>query len=130
MRPFWIHSGLSLLDVALSTVVLTAAFYLLLRYLPDQAPRPRAILIGALTSALLFAIGKHLIGLYLARGAVASAYGAAGSLIVTVLWVYYSSQILLLGAEVARSIHDPNAAADKAGEGRAALADATQKQPR
>lgn len=118
---------LSLLDVALSTAVLTAAFYLLIRYLPDQAPKPRAILIGALTSALLFAIGKHLIGLYLARGAVASAYGAAGSLIVTVLWVYYSSQILLLGAEVSRSVDNPDKAADKAAEGRAQVAAATSR---
>lgn len=118
---------MSLLDVALSTAVLTVAFYMLIRYLPDQAPKPRAIWIGALTSAVLFAIGKHLIGLYLARGAVASAYGAAGSLIVVVLWVYYSSQILLLGAEVSRSIDDPSRAADKAAEGRAQAAAATAR---
>jgi membrane protein len=56
--------------------------------------------LGALTSAILFAIGKHLIGLYLGRASVASAYGAAGSFVVVILWIYYSAQILLLGAEV------------------------------
>ena len=63
-------------------------------------------------------------GLYLARGAVASAYGAAGSLIVVVLWVYYSAQILLLGAEVARALDAPQRSRERAGAGSAEVAQA------
>lgn len=125
----WLSSALpvlepvmSVLDVVISTAVLTLAFWMLIRFLPERAPRRRAVWTGALVSALLFAIGKHLIGLYIARGAVASAYGAAGSLIVVVLWVYYSAQILLLGAEVARSLDAPERSAQRAREGDAALA--------
>ncbi len=88
------------LDLAVSTAVLTLAFAALIYFLPSARIRPRAIWIGALTSAVLFAIGKHLIGLYLGRASVASSYGAAGSFVVVIMWIYYSSQILLLGAEV------------------------------
>jgi membrane protein len=116
---------MSVLDIFISTGVLTLAFWMLIRFLPDVPPRPAAIWIGALTSAVLFAVGKHLIGLYLARGAVASAYGAAGSFIVVILWVYYSAQILLLGAEVARSIDDPGLASRKAEAGRETVAAAS-----
>jgi membrane protein len=95
---------LALLDVLLSTAVLVLAFAALLRWLPDTPPSWRAARWGALCSALLFAIGKHLIGLYLARAGVASAYGAAGSLVVVMLWVYYSAQILLFGAALGAAI--------------------------
>jgi hypothetical protein len=60
--------------------------------------------IGAACSAVLFAVGKHLIGLYLARASVASSYGAAGSFVVVMLWVYYSAQILLFGAALAATL--------------------------
>ena len=53
--------------------------------------------VGAMSSAVLFSLGKHLIGLYLVHASVASSYGAAGSFVVLMLWVYYSAQILLLG---------------------------------
>jgi membrane protein len=94
----------ALLDVALSTAVLVLAFAGLLRWLPDAPPSRRALWWGALTSALLFAIGKHLIGLYLARAGVASSYGAAGSIVVVMLWVYYSAQILLFGAALGAAL--------------------------
>jgi len=100
----------ALLDVAVSSGVLVVAFAALLRWLPDVPPSRRAIWWGAACSALLFAIGKHLIGLYLARASVASSYGAAGSFVVVMLWVYYSAQILLYGAALA-------AALDEAGPG-------------
>jgi membrane protein len=118
---------MSVVDIVISTAVLTVAFWLLIRFLPDVTPRRRAVWIGALVSALLFAIGKQLIGLYLARGAVASAYGAAGSFIVVVLWVYYSAQILLLGAEVARALDAPRRSAERADAGGAALAGASTR---
>jgi len=74
------------------------AFAALLRWLPDRPPRHRGLVISAVVSALLFTLGKNLIGLYLARAGVASSYGAAGSFVVVMLWVYYSSQIMLFGA--------------------------------
>jgi membrane protein len=100
-----VYAGLApliaLLDVAVSTVVIAVAFAALLRWLPDVPPSRRAVWAGAFCSALLFAIGKHLIGLYLARASVASSYGAAGSFVIVMLWVYYSAQILLYGAALA-----------------------------
>jgi membrane protein len=91
---------LAALDLLVSVGILTLAFAALIYFLPSARIRPRAVWLGALTSAILFSIGKHLIGLYLGRASVASAYGAAGSFVVLILWVYYSSQILLYGAEV------------------------------
>jgi membrane protein len=98
--------GLALLDVVVSTSVLMLAFAALLRWLPDLPPSRRAVWSGAACSAVLFAVGKHLIGLYLARASVASSYGAAGSFVVVMLWVYYSSQILLFGAALAAAIDE------------------------
>jgi membrane protein len=59
----------------------------------------RDVWIGAMITALLFNLGKFLLGLYLGRSSVASAYGAAGSLVIVLLWVYYSAQILFFGAK-------------------------------
>jgi membrane protein len=75
---------------------------LILRYVPDVQLRWRDVWQGALATAFLFTIGKALLGLYLAKTAVASAYGAAGSLIVVILWVYYSAMIFYFGAEFTR----------------------------
>ncbi|MGC4061507.1 MAG: YihY/virulence factor BrkB family protein [Aquabacterium sp.] len=95
---------LILLDWSSSIAVLTLAFAALLRWLPDAPPSWRAVWLGALSSAVLFSIGKNLIGLYLARASVASSYGAAGSFVVVMLWVYYSAQILLFGGAMAGSL--------------------------
>jgi membrane protein len=67
--------------------------------LPDVRIAWRNLWIGAAVTALLFTLGKSLIGFYLGHSAVASAYGAAGSLVVTLLWIYFSAQIVFLGAE-------------------------------
>ena len=75
---------------------------LILRYVPDVRLRWRDVWQGALATAVLFSIGKALLALYLGRTAVASAYGAAGSLIVVILWVYYSAMIFYFGAEFTR----------------------------
>lgn len=88
---------MGLVDVAVSTTVLAAAFAALLRWLPERRPSRLAVWVGALSSAVMFSVGKHLIGLYLVHASVASSYGAAGSFVVVMLWVYYSAQILLLG---------------------------------
>lgn len=69
------------------------------RILPDVDIAWRDVWVGAAVTALLFTLGKYLIGVYLGQSGVVSAYGAAGSLVVILMWVYYSSQIVLLGAE-------------------------------
>jgi membrane protein len=84
-----------LFDFAIVVLVLAVIF----KILPDAKIRWRDVWIGAVITALLFALGKWALGLYLGSGSAASAYGAASSLITLLLWVYYSSQILLFGAE-------------------------------
>jgi membrane protein len=87
------------LNFALSFAVTTFLFALIFKVLPDVRIRWRDVWIGAAVTALLFSVGRFLIGLYLGRSSVSSAYGAAGSLVVLLVWIYYSAQILLLGAE-------------------------------
>src|SRR5437016_12133677 len=79
--------------------VVVLLFAMIFKFLPDVKIRWRDVWIGAVMTAILFGIGKWLLGFYLGSGAAGSAYGAAGSLITLLLWVYYSSQILLFGAE-------------------------------
>lgn len=90
------------LNYIVSLAVTTALFAMLFKFLPDVELSWPDVVTGALVTAILFAIGKNLIGLYLGHSSTASAYGAAGSVLVLLLWVYYSSQILLLGAEFTR----------------------------
>ena len=75
---------------------------LLFRFLPDVRLRWRDVTTGAAVTAVLFTIGQQVIGLYLGQSAIASSYGAAGSMMILLLWVYYSCQILLFGAEFTR----------------------------
>ncbi|HZF09605.1 MAG TPA: YihY/virulence factor BrkB family protein [Thermoanaerobaculia bacterium] len=82
-----------------SFAVVTLLFAMIFRFLPDVRISWEDVWIGSAVTALLFEAGKFLIGLYLGRSSVTSAYGAAGSLVVILLWVYYSSQILFFGAE-------------------------------
>ena len=79
--------------------VITTLFAMIFKILPDVKTRWRDMWVGAVMTAVFFLIGKWALGLYLASGKAASAYGMAGSLITVLLWVYYSSQILLFGAE-------------------------------
>ncbi len=95
--PLW-----SLLNVAVSLLVYVALFALIFKLLPDAKMEWRDVWMGALLTATLFAVGKYLIGLYLGRSAVASGYGAAGSLVALIVWVYYSSIIVFVGAEAAK----------------------------
>jgi membrane protein len=80
-------------------VIVTAIFAMIFKILPNATTRWRDVWIGAVITALLFLIGKWALGIYLVSGTAASAYGAASSLITLLLWIYYSSQILLFGAE-------------------------------
>ena len=79
--------------------VIVSLFAMIFKFLPDAKIQWRDVWIGAVMTAILFGIGKWLLGLYLGSGAAGSAYGSASSLITLLLWVYYSSQILLFGAE-------------------------------
>lgn len=83
-----------------SFVFFALIFTLLFRYLPDRRQTWRTAWRGGLLAALLFEIGKELIGIYLGKSAVGSAYGAAGSLIVLLVWVYYSALITFVGAQI------------------------------
>jgi membrane protein len=88
-----------LIDVLLSFGLMTVMFALIYRYIPRVRVEWHDVWIGAAVTSLLFAIGKFAIGLYLGKSAVASSFGAAGSLVILMVWVYYSAQIFLFGAE-------------------------------
>lgn len=91
--------GWRILNALVSFGVITLLFGLIYKILPDADLSWRDVRVGAAMTALFFTIGKSLIGLYLGNSSVASAYGAAGSFVVLLLWIYYSAQILLFGAE-------------------------------
>ena len=77
----------------------TGLFALIYKFVPDVEVAWRDLWVGAFATALLFSIGKSLLGLYIGKTAPASAYGAAGSLVALVIWVYYSAQVVFFGAE-------------------------------
>ena len=89
-------------DIAVSLGLVTVLFAMIYKFMPRVRIDWRDVWTGAFLSALLFSAGKILIGLYLGKSSVASAFGAAGSLVVVLVWVYYSAQIFLLGAEFTR----------------------------
>jgi membrane protein len=93
-RPVWPY-----VDFAVSFAITTILFAAVFKILPDVYVAWRDVWLGAAVTAALFAIGKIAIGLYLGRSSFTSAYGAAGSFLVMLAWVYYSSQILFFGAE-------------------------------
>jgi membrane protein len=102
----WFGSFLSLpkvvlqsINILLSLLVITGLFALIFKVLPDARIAWSDVWVGAGLTAVLFTIGKFAIGLYLGKSDVGSAYGAAGSLVIVLVWVYYSVQILLYGAE-------------------------------
>lgn len=88
-----------ILNLAISFGVFTLLFALIYKFLPDVKITWKDVWIGSVITALLFAIGKFALGLYIGNGSVGSTYGAAGSVIVLLVWVYYSAQILFFGAE-------------------------------
>ncbi|ARS36787.1 YihY/virulence factor BrkB family protein [Pontibacter actiniarum] len=90
---------IKLLDFLISVGLITLLFALILKYLPDAYIRWKDTLIGALITAILFTIGKFLISWYIGTSDPGSAYGAAGSIIVILVWIYYSSMIVFFGAE-------------------------------
>lgn len=95
-----------LFNEVMGFVVGTALFLGLMRLSGGPKPRTRHLLFGAVVGAILFTLGRQLLALYLSSAAVVSAYGAAGSLIVLLMWIYFSSAVLLLGAASARAIEE------------------------
>lgn len=99
-------SGATLLSIVnglVSFILIALLFGAIYKVLPDRTLKWRDVAMGALVTSFLFVVGKSLIGWYIATSAVASSYGAAGALIVVLLWVYYSAEIFLFGAEVTRA---------------------------
>jgi membrane protein len=94
------------INVIVSFAVVTVLFALIFKVLPDATIAWRDVWIGAAITALLFTIGKFALGAYLAKSGAASGYGAAGSLVLILLWVYYSAQIILCGAAFTRAYAD------------------------
>lgn len=94
---------LLILHFVISYALLVLLFAAIYKVLPDRDVSWRDVIVGAMLTSLLFTIGKFLISLYLGSSSIASSYGAAGSLIIILLWVYYSAQLFLLGAEFTRA---------------------------
>jgi membrane protein len=92
-----------ILESLASLVVMTLLFGLTFKILPSQRPAWRDVVLGAFITAILFSVGKYLIGLYIGKSAIASDFGAAGTVVVVIVWVYYSSQTFFLGAEFTRA---------------------------
>jgi membrane protein len=108
LERFWGGQGLiaaavGWLNVVFSFALVVALFGTIYKVLPSVRVSWRDVFIGAVVTALLFTIGKFVIGAYLGNSGLASTYGAAGSVVVLLVWVYYSAQIFLLGAEFTRS---------------------------
>lgn len=99
--PGWVILGY-LLNYALGLAVMTTLIAMIYKILPDVKMAWRDVWMGAFVTSVLFQIGKFVIGLYVGKTGVGSPFGAAGSLAVLLVWVYYSSQIILLGAEFTR----------------------------
>lgn len=97
---------LSLLNTVISLILFSVLFAAIFKILPDAPIAWRHVLTGSFITAVLFTVGKSLIGWYLGTTAASSGYGAAGALILILLWAYYSAQILLLGAEITRAVSD------------------------
>jgi len=94
----------SFFNVAISLVAIAFLFALMFKYLPDRSMAWRDVWVGSAATAVLFTLGKYVIGLYLGKAAVGSAYGAAGSLVALVVWVYYSTIIFFTGAELTAAL--------------------------
>jgi len=92
--------ALNLMAFFIPFVVITTLFALIFKWVPDRRIPFKAVVPGAILTALLFTLGKFLIGLYLGKSLIAGVYGAAGSFAILIVWVYYSAQIIFFGAEL------------------------------
>jgi membrane protein len=103
LSPFFPEALFHLVTLAVSLLVTTTLFAMMFKFLPDIDLLWREVLPGAFVTALLFELGKFLIGLYIGKQGLESTYGAAASLVVVLVWVYYSAQLVLFGAELTRA---------------------------
>lgn len=117
------------LNFVISLALLSAVFAAIFKLLPDTPIAWRDVAIGAVATALLFTIGKTAIALYIGKTHIASGFGAAGSLIVMLVWIYYSSLIFLLGAEFTRAFAEQQGSHAGEGEPAAAAAAAAEAKP-
>lgn len=101
LTPGWLDV-VTVVNHLVSWLVMAALFALLYRLLPEVQLAWTDVVVGALATALLFRVGQQLIGLYVGRSALATPFGAAGAIVVLMVWVYYSSMVVLLGAEFTR----------------------------
>ncbi|HUP29999.1 MAG TPA: YihY/virulence factor BrkB family protein [Usitatibacter sp.] len=123
-----------LLEIVFSLGLMTLLFAMTFKILPARRIPWGDVLLGSFITAVLFTIGKLLIGLYIGKSAVASSYGAAGTIVVAIIWVYYSAQIFFLGAEFTRAYSHEHgskslgaAANSEFGTGEAAMLDRARK---
>lgn len=98
LMPGW-EIVLQVLNVAVSFFILALLFAMIFRFMPQAEVAWKDVWVGAFVTALMFELGKLLIGLYVGKASIASSYAAAGSLVVVLIWVYYAAQVFLLGAE-------------------------------
>jgi membrane protein len=103
LAPYLPEALLQVVSSAVSFAFITVLFAMMFKWLPDAEVAWRDVWAGAAVTALLFEIGKFLIGLYIGKQGLESTFGAAASLVVLLIWVYYSSQIVLMGAEFTRA---------------------------
>ena len=123
----WLLPGLAsilgIVHLILSFGLTTVLFAMIFKILPDSPVEWGEVWLGAVIAAVLFSLGKHLISLYIGSSNMASTYGAAGALIIVLVWVYYSAQILLLGAEFAKAYSDRRQALTEAREASVGVSD-------
>jgi membrane protein len=100
---------LSIVDLLISFAIVTALFAVIYRILPETRVKWRDVWLGALSAALLFTVGKFALSLYLTYSNVRTVFGAASSFVLVLIWIYYSAQIFLFGAEVCRVYADRHA---------------------
>jgi membrane protein len=103
LAPYLPEAVLQFVSSAVSLVFIAVLFAMMFKWLPDAEVAWRDVWIGAIVTAVLFELGKFLIGLYIGKQGLESTFGAAASLVVLLIWVYYSSQIVLIGAEFTRA---------------------------
>jgi membrane protein len=113
VQTFMPEIVMQLLATVVSFLVTTALFAAMFKWLPDKDTAWAAVIPGAILTAALFEVGRFLVGFYIGKQGLESTYGGAASLVVVLIWVYYTSQIVLFGAEFVRALSRPSVAANE-----------------
>jgi membrane protein len=112
IAPYLPEAALQIAGFLASFAVISLLFAMMFKWLPDTPIEWRDVWLGAILTAALFEVGKFLIGLYIGKQGLESTYGAAASIVVVLIWVYYSAQLVLMGAEFTMSMHAATARAN------------------